>query len=320
MTRTSIRSLDPVDPSAPPPDGTHLLQDVLATPRPSSRRLRLRLAPVGLAMAVAAGLAAVAIWGGERGADEEEAVSGSRGAAVVHYVVRESIGAPDGSRQPVATHEHWQLQDGSRGRTVSRWVAPGPLQGTTSEDVVTRTRSLAYRPASEQQPATIIRYRPSDDFAAIPQQDPPTFAAPPIGGSPEVGDPRAVPDRLAVGDTEVSRLPDATVRGVAVEQFQVGQCNAASPVGTMPQRAIVALARDTLTPVRVTLEPCQQSVGSRVLDYLSFEELAPTPENRELLELSPHPGVPVVDGIDIDKAEERDERAPAATPTPTGGE
>jgi hypothetical protein len=328
MTRISIRSLDPVDPSAPPPDGSRLLQDVLATPRPSSRRRRgvglLRFVPVGLAFAVVAGVVVVAVWGGERGRDEVEAVSGSRGAAIIHYVVRESIGAPDGSRQPAATHEYWQLQDGSRARTVSHWEAPGPLQGTTSEDVVTGTESLAYRPASEGQPATIIRYRPSDDFAAIPE-DPPTFAAPPIGGSPEVGDPRAVPDRLAVGDKEVRRLPDATVRDVAVKQFQVGDCaestssrrNTTPPVDTISQRAIVALARDTLAPVRVTLEPCRLPVGSRVLDYLLFEELAPTPENRELLELSPHPGVTVVDGIEIDKAEERDEPGPAPTPTPT---
>jgi len=95
--------------------------------------------------------------------------------------------------------------------------------------------------------------------------------------------------------------------------------NATPPVVTMPQRAIVALARDTLTPVRVTLEPCRLSVGSRVLDYLTFEELAPTPANRELLELSPHPGVPIVDGIDVDKAEDRDEPGPAPTPTPTQG-
>ena len=40
MTRISVRSLDPVDPGAPPPDGSHLLQDVLATPRPSSPRRR----------------------------------------------------------------------------------------------------------------------------------------------------------------------------------------------------------------------------------------------------------------------------------------
>ena len=57
----------------------------------------------------------------------------------------------------------------------------------------------------------------------------------------------------------------------------------------------------------------------RILDYTSFEELAQTPENLKLLELSPHPGVRVVDGIEIDKAEERDEAAgtaPTATPTP----
>ena len=55
MTRTSIRSLDPVDPSAPPPDGSRLLQGVLATPRPSRLRRRgvglLRFAPMGLALA-----------------------------------------------------------------------------------------------------------------------------------------------------------------------------------------------------------------------------------------------------------------------------
>ena len=323
MTRTSIRSLDPVDPGAPPPDGSHLLQDVLATPRPSSPPRRrvglLRFAPIGLALAVVTGIVVVAVWGGEPGGDEEEAASGSRGAAIIHYVVRERIG-----RQLAATHEHWQLDDGSRARTISHWEAPGPLQGTTSEDVVSSTQTLAYRPASEQQDASIIRYRASDDFAAIPE-DPPTFAAPPIGGSPEVGDPRALPERLAAGDKEVKGLPDATVRDVAVKQFQVGDCRESTsaqpsttpPVDTMSERAVVALARDTLEPVRVTFEACQLPVGSRVLDYLSFEELAQTPENLELLDLSPHPGVPVVDGIDIDKAEERDEAGPPPTPTPT---
>jgi hypothetical protein len=320
MTRISVRSLDPVDPSAPPPDGSRLLQDVLATPRPGSLRRGSvgRLAPVVLAFAAIAGVVAVAVVGGER--DEEEVAAGSGRAAIVHYVVRESFVAPDGSRQPAATHEHWQLSDGSRGRTVSHWETPGPLKGTTSEDVVTRSQTLAYRPASDEQAATIIRYRATDDFAAIPQ-DPPTFAAPPIGGSPEVGDPRAVPQRLAAGEQGVTRLADATVRDVAVQQFQVGDCreSRSQPDITMSQRAIVALARDTRTPVRVTLEPCRLSVGSRVLDYVSFEELAPTPENHRLLELSPHPGVPVVDGIEIDKAEERDETGPAPTPTPTAG-
>ena len=321
-TPISIRALDPVDPSAPPPDGSRLLQAVLATPRPSTTRRRsVRFAPLGLAFAVLAGVVVLAVWGGER-SDEEEAVSGPGGAAIIHYVVRESLG----SRQPAFTYERWQLEDGSRARTLSHWEAPGPLQGTTSEDVVTGTQTLAYRPASDGQPARIIRYRASDDFDAIPQ-DPPTFAAPPIGFSAAVGDPRTVPDRLAGGDKDVRSLPDATVRGVAVKQFEVGDCgkstsgrgNRTPPVVTMSQRAIVALARDTLTPVRVTLESCELSVDTRVLDYLLFEQLAPTSENLELLELSPHPGVPVVDGIEIDKAEERDVPRPAPTPTPTAG-
>jgi hypothetical protein len=333
--RSSIRSLDLVDPSAPPPDGSRLLQTVLATPRPNSPRPRgvrlLQLIPVGLAVAFVAGVAAVAmsVAGDEGGRDEQEATSGFGGAAIIHYVVRESVGSQDGSRQPVATNEHWQLEDGSRARTISHWEGAGPLRGTTSEDVLTSTLSLAYRPAAGGQSARVIRYRASDDFAAIPE-DPPPFGAPPIGGSSDVGDPRAVPDRLAAGDKDVAQLGDATVRGIAVKQFQVGDCGESTSRGRrrdrsaavpLPQRAVVALARDTFTPVRVTEELCRsakvQPVETRILDYLSFEELSLTPENLKLLELSPHPGVPVVDGIEIDKAEERDEAGPAPTATPT---
>jgi hypothetical protein len=101
-----------------------------------------------------------------------------------------------------------------------------------------------------------------------------------------------------------------------VKQFQVGDCGGS----TGGDRAIVALARDGLTPVRVTQEACGSDVPTpirtRVLDYLSFEELEPTAENLKLLQLSPRPGVPVVDGIEIDRAEERDDAAPRATPTP----
>ncbi len=320
---TSIRSLDPVDPSAPPPDGSRLLQAVLATPPETSRRRRgarlLQLAPVGLALAVVAAVVAVSISGGGQSGEEQEAARGSGGAAIIHYVVRERVGA---SREPAFTHKHWQLEDGSRARIVSHWEGAGPLQGKTSEDVVTSTQTLAYRPASEQAPASIIRYRVSDDFEAIPQ-DPPTFAAPPIGGSPAVGDPRALPERLANGDEDVTQLTDSVVRGNAVKQFHVGDCGKSTSTErkrdpnmavVVPQQAIVALARDTLVPVRVTFEPCSGAeplgVDARTLDYLSFEELAYTPENLKLLELSPYPGVPVVDGIEIDKAEERDEVPP----------
>jgi hypothetical protein len=338
--RTSIRSLDPVDPNAPPPDGSRLLQALLATPPRSSRRRRgvrlLQLAPVGVLLALVAGVLLVYVSDGERRGAEQEAASGSGGAAIIHYVVRESWVMSGGSPQPAFTEERWQLEDGSRVRTVSHLDGPGPLQGKTSENVATSTQTLAYLPATKDQPERIIRYRATDDFAAIPE-DPPTFAAPSIGGSSEVGDPRAIPDRLANGDRDVTQLADGTVRDIAVKRFQVGDCS--EPTRTerksdtetlvnVPQRAIVALARDTLTPVRVTQEPCSSdeplAAETRILDYLSFEELAPTPENLKLLELSPHPDVPVVDGIEIDKAEERAEAAPPrATPTPeaprTGG-
>jgi hypothetical protein len=325
--RTSIRSLDPVDPSAAPPDGSRVLQTVLATPGPDIRRPRgaglLRLVPAGLALALVAGVAVVAVSvsvDGGRG-DEREATGGFGHAAITHYVVRESSGSPDGSRTPVSTSESWQLDDGSRARTITHWEGAGPMQGTTWEDVTTRTLSLAYRPASAGQSATIIRYRASDDFAAIPEEPPP-FGAPPIGGSSVVRDPRTVPDRLAAGDKDVAPLADATVRGIAVKRFEVGRCGeSASAVPPTPQRAIVALARDTLAPVRVTERSCPSDThepsGTRVLDYISFEELPATPHNLQLLDMSPHPGVDIVDGIDIDKAEERDGTAPAPTPTAT---
>jgi hypothetical protein len=330
---TSIRSLDPVDGSEPPPDGSDLLHALLATPRPTRVRRRgvrlLPLAPVGLALALLAGVVAVALSGGDGSGDEREVAAGAGGAAIVHSVVRERWGGPDGTAQLAYTYERWQLEDGSRGRTLSHWEAAGPLQGTTTEEVVTSAQTLTYLPATDQDAERIIRYRASDDFQSIPEQ-PPAFTAPPIGGSSEVGDPRRLPDRLARGDETVTQLADATVRDIAVEQFRVGDCRDATSAGrnrsadavtTVPQRAIVALARDTLTPVRVTLEPCSSDgppgFDTRILDYVRFEELAPTPENMQLLELSPHPGVPVVDGIEIDKAEERDEARPAPTVTPT---
>jgi hypothetical protein len=241
-------------------------------------------------------------------------------------VVRESWGDP---RKLVFRYERWQLEDGSQARTISHWEAEGPLEGTTSEEVVTRTQTLSYLPATAHEPARIIRYRASDDFASIPE-DPPPFEAPAIGGTPEVGDPRTLPDRAARGDADVTQLPDGTVRDIPVQQFEVGDC--AEPakrertsdgngvVTTVPQRATVALARDTHVPVRVTIEPCSEELPAgletRVLDFVTFEELPHTPGNLEQLELSPHPGVPIKDGIAIDKAEERDEAGPQPSATP----
>ena len=82
---------------------------------------------------------------------------------------------------------------------------------------------------------------------------------------------------------------------------------------------IVSLARDTQAPVRITYEPCSDDgfPVTRILDYLSFDELPQTSGNLRRLELSPHPGVPVVDGIEIDKREERSDPAQNLRPTPT---
>jgi hypothetical protein len=315
---TSIRSLDPVDPNAPPPDGSRVLESVLATPPPARRQRTaarlLPLVPVGLVVALVIGLIAVLVSVGDRSDEELVATGGSTGGAIIHYVVRERFGAPEGSLIPGFTDERWQREDGSRARIVTHYDAAGPLHGTESEDVLTSSESLAYRPAVGGQPARIIRYRATDDFASV-HEEPPPFGAPAIGGSSAVGDPRSVPQRMADGDTNITPLPDATVRGIAVKQFQVGDCR-----GSTGQQATVALARDTLAPVRVTHEACQPDGAlskTRVLDYLSFEELDPTPENLKLLDLSARPGVPIVDGIDIDKAEQRQDAGPAPTATPT---
>ena len=54
--------------------------------------------------------------------------------------------------------------------------------------------------------------------------------------------------------------------------------------------------------------PAGRIAGERSYDYLRFEELPATATNLAQLELSAGHDVPVVDGVEIDLAEERDER------------
>ena len=145
----------------------------------------------------------------------------------------------------------------------------------------------------------------------------------------EVGDPRTLPLRAERGEDGVSALGAATVRDTAVRQFRVGDCSEptrrrALGGGTvaleLAEYAVVSLARDTGFPVRVVIRGCDSEALSenRTLDFTAFEELPATPENLAQLEMSPHPGVPIVDGVEIDRREERDEAAGAVpTPTPT---
>jgi hypothetical protein len=115
-----------------------------------------------------------------------------------------------------------------------------------------------------------------------------------------------------------------------VWQFRVGDCSEPTRTRTLDggtvatdvaEYAVVSLARDTGFPVRVVIRACDSGEPlseNRTLDFTAFEELPATPENVAQLEMSPHPGVPIVDGVEIDRQEERDAAADAVpTPTPT---
>jgi len=240
-------------------------------------------------------------------------------------VVRETY---DGERpQVMGTTEIWRLDDGSRARVVSRY---GDF---TTEEVVTESERLTFLAQQSPRPggSTIIRYRASDDFSFVddPTFEPPDFGAPPIVLG-DVGDPRTLPLRAERGEDGVSALGAATVRDIPVRQFRAGDCS--EPTRTreldggrvathVAEYAVVSLARDGGFPVRAVIRGCEsgEPLSDRTLDFTAFEELPATPENLARLEMSPHPGVAVVDGVEIDRREERDEAAgvvPAATPTP----
>jgi hypothetical protein len=333
----SIRLLDPLgDPPHTPPDGEALLRRLVVEPVPraaaGSRRRRLSPLPVAAAAVVAA-VAAIALV---TPADDEQEVPAGSGAPVVHYVVRETLdGVP---AQSSGTTEVWRLDDGSRARIVTRYG------DHTTEEAVTESERLTFLPEGSPRPGgpTIIRYRAGDDFGFVddPTFTPPEFGAPPIVRG-EVGDPRTLPMRAERGERGVSVLGGATVRDTAVREYRVGDCSeptrsrdlgGGAVVTDVAEYAVVSLARDTGFPVRVVIRACaagEPSSEDRTLDFIAFEELPATPENLAELEMSPHPGVPVVDGVKIDRREERDEAlgavstptpplaTPAATPTPT---
>ena len=222
----------------------------------------------------------------------------------------------------MGTTEVWQSSDGTRQRSVA------DVTGRRSENVLDGEQSLTWIAEQDR----IIRYRATDDYSyGKVQLDRPDFAPGPLGafGAPRgVGDPRELPDRAAAGDPLVRDLGDAEVDGNAVHRFEVGDCT--RPTRTRqdgntiatdgPVRTVVSLARGTNAPVRMVIAPCDPSAvampPTRTLDYRSFEVLPATAENRVFLELSPHQGAQMIDGIEVDRAEER-EPAPSAIPTPT---
>jgi hypothetical protein len=144
----------------------------------------------------------------------------------------------------------------------------------------------------------------------------------------EVGDPPTLPLRAERGDDGVSELGAATVRDIPVTQYRVGDCSEQTRTETsgdvtiatdVADYAVVSLARDTGFSVRVVIRTCDADDPfgmDRTLDFTTFEELPGTPENLARLELSLHPGVPVVDGVDIDREEAASEASDPAADVP----
>jgi len=327
--RDLLRELDPLDPSASAPDDEALLASILASPydrraaprRPAGRAFAAIPIVFVAALAVAVGLLTTS-------ADERPA-AGAAESTIVHYRIAStwSVRAGTGTSQDMGWTEVWQSSDGTRQRTLERTPDEhtAPNARGVAETLLTGSQSLTYIPASGQ----IIRYRADDDFSF--QDDPSAALTPPdfspaglggVGSPRAVGDPRELPDRAAGGDELVRALGDATVRDIPVRQFEVGDCTKPartrrtgpnSTITDTPERSVVSLSRETGEPIRVEISACDPDADpvspTRTLDYDFFEVLPATPENRELLEMAPHPGVQIVDGIDIDRAEERDERS-----------
>lgn len=317
MTRLDeFRLLDPVDPDAAAPDGEALLQEILRSgppPQPPRRHRRrsgprLRVLAGAVACATAAGVV-LAMPGGtgtDVVAEAYDAVH--QPGSILHYTQRwTDPGSRVSPQQTLGTVEVWQAGDGSRQRVVQNL---GGISG--HESVLDADGSRTYVPERD----AIIEY---DERAERPAE--------PAGvGRPDLGDPRELLERTRSGDETVTELGEATVRGIPVLQFRVGECR----IGPLRQigkngtsqeigRAlIVSVDRDDFTPVRVEEPPCEtppaDAEGLRLaempgvtLDYLHFDVLPATEENQRLLELSPHPGAPVLDGERIDAEEERAE-------------
>jgi hypothetical protein len=155
----------------------------------------------------------------------------------------------------------------------------------------------------------------------------PTAAGSPVFPTGGLGDPRTLLERARNRDEKVVALGEAAVRGIPVLQFRVGECrmiahdldgDGQSVTGRLP--VVASVARDDYRPVRLEQDntcagaPAPEG-GIRwsdapryVADYVAFETLDATDANRRLLEMRPHPGARVVDGEDVDAAEERAER------------
>ena len=308
LLEQSLRAVDPVDPDAPVPDGEALLRELIGAPVPPRRVRRLR-PRVALAAAVAAGTAGLVL--ALPGSDDVDVVAAafeavSRPGTILHYRVEHSTTwpGPAASREPSYTVEVWQAGDGSRLRSLSRTGAmPKPhVSETVHSDREWRT------------------WQSVDNRIVVYDTNVPRLPGP--GGTALLGDPRTLLERARSGNEKVVELGEATVRGIPVLRFRVGECRmtvrkSGGGVAISYRLPVVAsVARDDYTPVRI--EQSTECAGARrpeggppwhdaprqVADYVAFETLEATAANRRLLEMRPHPGARVVDGEDVDAAEE----------------
>jgi hypothetical protein len=339
LLEQSLRAVDPVDPDAPMPDGEALLREIVGTPvRPARRSGRRRLrGRVALAAAVAAAVAGVLL--AMPGRDDVDVLAAafeavSQPDTILHYRIEQSVSDPIGAHQPMDETEVWQAGDGSRLHSISR-VVQGPIQNGRIErpaGEADRLESETVRTAEEQRTWVGTQNRIVVYDTNVPELPAPGSPVFPTGG---LGDPRTLLERARNGDEKVVALGEATVRGIPVLQFRVGECRmTVREVGdgrsvTYRLPVVASVARDDYRPVRLEqVAACagapEPELGVRWseapryrADYVAFETLEATAANRRLLEMRPHPGARVVDGEDVDAAEERAERrAPTPTPTP----
>jgi hypothetical protein len=298
-----LRLLDPVDREEPTPVDETLLHSILAAPVPRhparARRPRLKLAA---AAGVVAGAAVIVVPRGSGGDVLAAAFRAThQPGTILHYteVVRSPGEAPGAGLET----EVWQAADSSRQRVLTR--APGL---GVHEEVVDGRGSRTYLGDSNQ----IIVY---EEKAPRPDA---------VGGigAPGMGDPRTLLERAQDPDTTVDALGEAHVRGVDVLQFRVGVCrvhvdtrSAGAVAMTYKSPLVVSIAKDDSMPVRVEQPACRATPddggpttdvpAGPTVDYLGLEVL---PASDKLLEMAPHPGAALVDGEDVDAAEERADR------------
>jgi hypothetical protein len=307
--------LDPVDPAADEPDAGPLLDAILAVqvapaPRLARRRPPRLVAGIGIASLAAIGAVAVGlVREGGGGAVAAAYAAVHQPDTILHYTIRTMAAPPPGSTQSQLLDEEqvWQAGDGSRQRVVSQVPGLG-----LHEEVVDRDRSLTYNAA--------------DNELVIYDEKAPKPAAPGGVDAALMGDPQTLLQRAQSGKDAVEELGEARVRGIDVLQFRVGTCHVtrtAVPGGLaieVRSALVVSIAKDDNLPVRVAADcpggGAQLPQGTQA-DYLDFQVLPATPANEHRLDMTPHPGAHVIDGEDVDAAEERMPVPPPPTPTPT---